>query len=92
MWNVLGSFLLLPPSGMPVLVFELFHYFFLPIEWTDDGVKYSFYTLQCNMFNSETHIGVTNVNVTNGWGKRHYAIDKYECSEVLKQNTIGTGH
>ena len=41
-------------------------------------------SLQCNMFNSETFLGVVNVNVTNCMGNSHYFVDKSGCSEKLK--------
>ena len=35
------------------------------------------------MFNSETFLGVVNVNVTNILGNNHYSVDKFERSEKL---------
>ena len=41
-------------------------------------------SLQCNMFNSETFLGVVNVNVANCIGNSHYFVGKSGCSEKLK--------
>ena len=43
-------------------------------------------SLQCNMFNSETFLGVVNVNITNYMGNSHYFVDKSGCSEKLKHS------
>ena len=89
--KVIGRSKLLHPYAMPVLIMDYStkHHCIqstlrpprqINRRWCEIAVR----SLQCKMFNSETFLGVVNVNVTNGMGNSHYFVDKSGCSETLK--------
>ena len=96
-WKVIGRPNLLPPYATPVLIMDystkhrciqsaLLSPRKMKWRWCEIPVR----SLQCKMFNSETFLGVVNVNVTNRLGNSHYSVNKSGCSEkVLKQIKFG---